>query len=379
MTVFLKDFKMEYNRGYTNIVEVHNNLIEARYKFTKEQQLILLQVAKTLQDRDIYSKDMQDVIVNYSARELANKIGVNDLRHLRGVVRSLQRCIMSFKNLEENWEMDVNIFTRGQYFAGGEIEIRLDEYMIQFFKQLNDNYTKLNIKEIVSLKSKYSIRIYELSRKLQFIKPPYKREIIYSLDEFQEIVGSSYKTWQHLEEYVLKPAKKEINDTTRVYIDYEPIKKYKKGQTKGRKGVLEIKLSMNISNTLPLETDKKVTKKNPIKALLREFNLQQDKEITQYINDNLDEVRTIIPVFGNDNKEVLDSLGINSDNLLNLKDAINTDKIVTKLFKDYLAKQFLEESYINFQKFAENKGLKVVKVVDEWVLSNEKTVNSFTI
>ena len=370
---------MEYNRGYTNIVEVHNNLIEARYKFTKEQQLILLQVAKTLQDRDIYSKDMQDVIVNYSARELANKIGVNDLRHLRGVVRSLQRCIMSFKNLEENWEMDVNIFTRGQYFAGGEIEIRLDEYMIQFFKQLNDNYTKLNIKEIVSLKSKYSIRIYELSRKLQFIKPPYKREVIYSLDEFQEIVGSSYKTWQHLEEYVLKPAKKEINDTTRVYIDYEPIKKYKKGQTKGRKGVLEIKLSMNISNTLPLETDKKVTKKNPIKALLREFNLQQDKEITQYINDNLDEVRTIIPVFGNDNKEVLDSLGINSDNLLNLKDAINTDKIVTKLFKDYLAKQFLEESYINFQKFAENKGLKVVKVVDEWVLSNEKTVNSFTI
>jgi len=188
--LIIKDINLKgYIRGYTNIVEVHNNLIEAQYKFTKEQQLILLQVAKTLQERDIYSKDMQDVTVNYSARELADKIGVVDLRHLRGVVKSLQRCIMSFKNFEENWEMDVNIFSRGQYFAGGSIEIKLDEYMIQFFKQLNDNFTKLNIKEIVSLKSKYSIRIYELARKLQFIKAPHKKEIIYSIEEFQKMVG----------------------------------------------------------------------------------------------------------------------------------------------------------------------------------------------
>ena len=234
-----------YYRGYTNIVEVHNNLIEAQYKFTKEQQLILLQVAKTLQERDIYSRKMQDTTVNYSARELASKIGVVDLRHLRGVVRSLQRCIMSFKNLEENWEMDVNIFSRGQYFAGGEIEIKLDEYMIQFFKQLNDNYTKLNIKEIVQLKSKYSIRIYEFARKLQFIRAPHKKEIVYSLDEFQKMVGSSYKTWQHLEEKVLVPAKKEINSETHIYFNYEGIKKYKKGQTRGRKGVNEIKIIMN--------------------------------------------------------------------------------------------------------------------------------------
>ncbi len=235
-----------YLRGYTNIVEVHNNLIEAQYKFSKEQQLILLQVAKTLQERDIYSNKMQDVTVKYSARELADKIGVVDLRHLRGVVKSLQRCIMSFKNFEENWEMDVNIFSRGQYFAGGEIEIRLDEYMIQFFKELNDNFTKLNIKEMVRLKSKYSIRIYELARKLQFIKKPHKKEIVYTIEEFQKMVGSNYKTWQDLERKVLIPAKKEINSSTHIYIDYEPIKKYKKGQTKGRKGVLEVKIIMNV-------------------------------------------------------------------------------------------------------------------------------------
>jgi len=43
--------KIRYHKGYTNIVKIHNNLIESHYKFTREQQVILLQVAKTLQEQ----------------------------------------------------------------------------------------------------------------------------------------------------------------------------------------------------------------------------------------------------------------------------------------------------------------------------------------
>jgi len=372
---------LEYRRGYTNIVEVHNNLIEAQYKFTKEQQLILLQVAKTLQERDVYSKDMCDVTVNYSARELANKIGVVDLRHLRGVIRSLQRCIMSFKNFEENWEMDVNIFSRGQYFAGGDIEIKLDEYMIQFFKQLNDNFTKLNIKEIVSLKSKYSIRIYELSRKLQFIKAPHKKEITYSINEFQKMVGSSYKTWQHIEDYVLKPAKKEINASTRVYMDYEPIKKYKNGQKKGRKGVLEIKLIMNITKSIKESSEEPLKipniKNDAIKILLIEFQSRRDNQINQYIANNLEEVRSDISSFQKKNIIVLQSINSNYSQIKYLTDAINNNNIVKKIFRDYIAINFLDESYNSFQLFAETKGIKVIKPFDEWLLISEISNDSF--
>lgn len=236
---------IEYYKGYTNIVQIHNNLIEAHYKFSREQQLIMLQVAKTLQENDIYDKN-EDTMVEYQADELLKLLNIGDRRTLRGVIKSLQRCIMSFNNLDEQWEADVNIFSRGRYFAGGHVEIKIDELMLPFFKKLNDHYTKLNMKEIVSFKSQYSIRIYELARKLQFIKEPYKKEKIYTVEEFQKMVGSEYKRWVDVQRHVLEPAKQEINNNTRVYFDYEPIKSYKKGQTRGRKGVNEIKIIMNI-------------------------------------------------------------------------------------------------------------------------------------
>jgi len=247
--------KIRYHKGYTNIVKVHNNFVEARYKFSREQQVILLQVAKTLQEQDIFDTK-EDTEVTYQAGELLNTLNISDKRVLRGVINSLQRCIMTFKNLDEQWECDVNIFIKSKYYVGGKIEIRLDYDMLPFFKHLSKelgNYTELNIKEITQFKSQYTIRLYQLARKLQNIgitknTKHWKQEKIYTLDEFQEIMGSDYKTWQDLERKVLKIAMKELEGNKYIYVNYEPIKKYKKGQTRGRAGVREIKIIANRVN-----------------------------------------------------------------------------------------------------------------------------------
>jgi len=240
---------IQYHKAHTNIVKIHNNLIEAHYKFSREQQLILLQVAKTLQEEDIFDKAVHLNTLTYDARELGDKIGVADLRNLRGVVRSLQRCIMSYENLDEQWEEDIVVFTRGRYITGGTVEIEVHQNMLPFFKELHEKFTKLNMKELVQFKSQYSIRIYELARQLQFIKAPHKQEKVYTLDEFQAMVGSNYKTWQHIEHNVLIPACEEIINNSRVWVGYEPIKEYAPGQKRGRAGVRKIKLTMLIRET----------------------------------------------------------------------------------------------------------------------------------
>lgn len=247
--------KIRYHKGYTNIVKVHNNLVEAHYKFSREQQVILLQVAKTLQEQDIFDK-YEHTTIKYLTSDLLQMLNINDRRTLRGVIRSLQRCIMTFKNLDEHWEMDVNIFISGKYYSEGYVSIEVHKDMLQFFKHLSKeigNYTELNIKEMTQFKSQYTIRLYQLARKLQNIgitdkTKAWKQEKIYTLEEFQDIMGSSYKTWQDLERKVLKPAVKELKDNSFIYVNYEPIKKYKKGQTRGRAGVREIKIIANRVN-----------------------------------------------------------------------------------------------------------------------------------
>jgi len=241
--------RIRYHKGYTNIVKIHNNLLEAHYKFSREQQVILLQVAKTLQERDIFDKD-EHTVVEYKADELLQRLKIEDRRTLRKVVKSLQSCLMSYENLDEHWEEDINIFIRGRYHAGGTVEIEIHKNMLQFFKHLTERYTELNLKEAVQLKSQYSIRLYEWARKLQNIgitkdTKTWKQEKIMTIDEFQKQMGSNYKTWQDLERKVLKPAMSELKDNSFIYIDYEAIRGYKKGQTRGKPGVIEIKLKVN--------------------------------------------------------------------------------------------------------------------------------------
>jgi plasmid replication initiation protein len=244
--------RIRYDKHYTNIVRIHNNLVEAHYKFSREQQVILLQVAKTLQENDVLDR-YEHTEVKYQASELLDRLQIKDRRTLRGVVRSLQRCLMSFENLDMQYEQDVNIFITGKYHAGGVVEIEIHKDMLQFFKHLSHelgNYTELNLKEMVQYKSQYTIRLYQLARKLQNIgitrnTKHWKQEKNYTLDEFQEIMGSNYKTWQDLERWVLKPAIEELKDNSFIYVDYEPIRGYKKGQTRGRQGVIEIKIAAN--------------------------------------------------------------------------------------------------------------------------------------
>jgi len=244
--------RIRYHKGYTNIVKVHNNLVEAHYKFSREQQVILLQVAKTLQEQDIFDK-YEHTMVKYKTSELLDMLNISDRRTLRGVVRSLQRCLMTFKNLDEHWEMDVNVFISGKYHSEGFVEIEVHKDMLQFFKHLSKeigNYTELNIREMKQFKSQYTIRLYQLARKLQNIgikkgTESWKQEKIYTLDEFQQLMGSSYKTWQDIERWVIKPALSELEDNSFIYVNIEPIREYKKGQTRGRAGVTKVKLIAN--------------------------------------------------------------------------------------------------------------------------------------
>ena len=243
--------KVRYDKGYTNIVRIHNNLVEAHYKFSREQQVILLQVAKTLQQEDIFDKNKRTT-VTYNTAELLKQLNISDRRTLRGVIRSLQRCIMSYENLEEQWEADVNVFIYSRYNIG-TIDIQIHEAMLPFFKHLSHevgNYAELNIAEMKQFKSQYTIRLYQLARKFQNIgvkkgTETWKQEKTYTLGEFQKLMGSEYATWQKVQEYVIKPALAELKDNSYIYVDIEPIKDYKKGQTRGRMGVVAIKLKVN--------------------------------------------------------------------------------------------------------------------------------------
>ena len=76
------------------------------------------------------------------------------------------------------------------------------------------------------MRSRYSIRIYELIKSLQFSEVPNDSyEYTYDISELKQLLkAENHKTYQHFNNCVLVPAEREINEYTDKALKYEPIR-----------------------------------------------------------------------------------------------------------------------------------------------------------
>lgn len=91
-----------------------------------------------------------------------------------------------------------------------------------YLTQLKGQFTRVVVKNVSSLTSTYSIRIYEL---LQQFRSTGDRTI--ALDDFRSILGISdkYPLFKDLNKFLLKPAITELNEKSNLVVTVEPIKK----------------------------------------------------------------------------------------------------------------------------------------------------------
>lgn len=91
-----------------------------------------------------------------------------------------------------------------------------------FFNFAEDGYIKYRLRNIVNLKSQYSIRLYSLLKDRAFGKYEWKVD----LEELKELLSAkekSYETFKVFNRSILQKAAKEINDNTDIQFTYEKI------------------------------------------------------------------------------------------------------------------------------------------------------------
>ena len=105
---------------------------------------------------------------------------------------------------------------------GGVIELEFSEKLIPYLLQLKECFTRYELKNILFLKNKYSIRIYELMKQYQTIG-----HRTFTIEELKEllILGDKYAEFKDFNKYVIKQTMEEINNHTDINIKVEQIKK----------------------------------------------------------------------------------------------------------------------------------------------------------
>lgn len=202
-----------------NLVVKHNDLIEARYNLSLNEQRVILYSASML-DRDKKNFEIVKVKIN----ELTNLLDTTEKRYteFKEIAENLISKTLTIK--KEKSELVTSWLSSMEYIENeGIIELEFSQKLIPYLLQLKEKFTRYELKNILSLKNKHSIRVYELMKQYEKIG---ERKI--SLEELRKYLGigeDEYLRFGNFENRVLKTTKEEINEYTDLIIDYEKIKK----------------------------------------------------------------------------------------------------------------------------------------------------------
>ncbi|HHH2006443.1 TPA: replication initiation protein, partial [Yersinia enterocolitica] len=115
---------------------------------------------------------------------------------------------------------------RVQYQSGeAKVKITFSDAIMPYLTQLKGQFTRVVVKNVSSLSSAYSIRIYEL---LQQFRSTGDRMI--AIDDFRSMLGleDKYPDFKILNRSLLKPAIKELNEKSDLSVTVDTVKQGRK-------------------------------------------------------------------------------------------------------------------------------------------------------
>ena len=212
--------KGEIEKNRTNLVVKDNRIIRnVRYSLSaQEQKLIIYAISK------VVAEDKELKKITFKLNDYFNIVGSTnsgkDYQRVKATIRELRNKSWWIKDGDKEvlfaWldTARVNPKTR-------EIELTLSESLKPYLIDLRQNFTKYELINVLCLRSKYSIRLYEIYKSYLWLS---RWEV--SLDEFREIIDvkDRYLDFTEFKRNVINPSIKEINKYTDLTISMETLK-----------------------------------------------------------------------------------------------------------------------------------------------------------
>ena len=201
-------------------LKLANAFIESRFTLEAMEIKLLYAIAYKLQNGDKglntidLLKDKNDNAIYYSANEMTDFLGIskNSYKHFYRICNSLMSKNITLKN-DTSQKFKILSFLIEAEYENGILKLVPNPYTKQFYMNLVDNYTRLELMQVLQLKSTYAIRIYSFIKK----KAQQNRNAcLFKLDEFKNMLGleklySGKYGNNDFRRRVLLPAMEELN------------------------------------------------------------------------------------------------------------------------------------------------------------------------
>lgn len=200
-----------------------NNLVDAGFfkrLNSMEMRLVNLAISKLNPTRSI----AQNRRFEFTVKEfldcnsgVANYADIYD--NVRSAVLNLGKVWVEVEPMDGYDKTEVSLLTRRSYAKGqGSFMIEFHEDVMPYLAEIKHNYTSILLETFGSLKSEYSLRLYEFLSRWA-----YRGRVKISVNEMKDLLGVSdnYSSFFDFKRYALAVGVKEINAKTNLSVDFK--------------------------------------------------------------------------------------------------------------------------------------------------------------
>jgi len=218
----------------TNIVRKAEALINARYSLSTLAIKIITSVIAMIDKKD---EDFKLYVLKVTDfKELLDadgKLGGTQYKTFKDACNELASKKIEFDEGEDEGFFITRWIASAEYFAGsGEVEIEISQKLRPLLLQLKEgNYLNYELKNILSLRSAYLIKLYEKLKHEYNKVARYKGHTTATYEVFIEElrkdfkIPSSYQYSSHIKKLILDKAVEQFKEHTDIDITWKPARK----------------------------------------------------------------------------------------------------------------------------------------------------------
>lgn len=207
------------------LITKSNYLIEASYRLTLQEQRLILFMASMVR-----SDDEELRVYRINIRDFNQIIGVRNesaYTETKELTKKLLERVLIIKDPTIKRELQIGWVSSADYYENqGYIELEFSPKLRPYLLELKSRFTQYQLKNIIKLKSSYSIRLYELLKQYEKIGERY-----FDLDKLRGTLGidiKEYPLYANFKQKVLKKAEIEIAEKTDIIFTFNEFKDKKK-------------------------------------------------------------------------------------------------------------------------------------------------------
>lgn len=247
-------------------------IMNSSYDLSLEEQKIILTLASMVQPEDEEFKPYK-----FKISEFMELLGVDTKTKYTEIPKVTKELMKKVFEIQEGDTLIQTAWLSGAKYkrGSGEVELTFSSYLKPYMIKLGSMFTQYKLGNILSMKSKYSPRIYEILKCNEFKKQGY---IEIEVEELRKLLKADniYPLYADFKRFIIIQTQKELKKISDISFNFEEIKT-------GRK-VTTIRFFINSNKIKKINVAPEINNMDEVSATV----------IEKFDSDDINEIKSII-------------------------------------------------------------------------------------